>query len=102
MIGDFYWTKLDNILAIFSHVECRTKNNQFFSFRSLSLLQAIIIDYNIHDTSPPRPSAKLLPLPPKLRFCQAATSAAKLADRRRQAATATLLLATSLPALPRG
>ncbi len=33
MIGDyFYWTKLDNILAIFSHVECRTKNNRFFLF----------------------------------------------------------------------
>jgi hypothetical protein len=41
MIGEFYWTKLDNILATFLHVECRTKNNRFFSFCSLSLLRAI-------------------------------------------------------------
>jgi len=87
MIGEFYWTKLDNMLAIFSHVECRTKNNRFSSFRSLSLLRAIIyLDHTIISMTQhisPRPSAKLLPLLPKSRFRQAAASAAKLADPRR-------------------
>ena len=90
MIGDFYWTKLDNILAIFSHVECHIQNISNFVLWFVFVARCAVA---MLPCSQRAAAAAEVAFPPSCRV-----RVRRQAGRRsRRSATVALLLATLLP-----